>query len=383
MGGALRLAPDGVLPALRSQLAALALVAVALCVGAGCADSGVVEDRTEQDRTEEPRDAPDAHAGGPTAVSMPEPDAAPASSAPSSPVPQVSQPYQAVTNGTLVFQSDIAGRPKLFTIELADGRVTQLTTGADWRDESPRWSPDGQWIAFASNRAHYGPQAEPGSPDLDIYVMRADGSDVRRVTTDAGNDGDPSWLPDGQSIVFSSDRSSRGDLYRVRVGDGHTERLTTNFVGRAIMPSVSPDGRTVAFGGQTLRVGEFWSYQVHLLDLASGQSRPLEGSGGACWPSWSPDGQVLYNVQLEQEPSRIQRRQLGSGDVTLAHANPTLWSYYPRVSPDGQWLVISTSPEHHDGENWDLALVSTADPGRRIPLTSGPGNDRLADWRRQ
>jgi Tol biopolymer transport system component len=296
-------------------------------------------------------------------------------------VPQTAQPYNGVASGTLVFQSDIAGRPKIFTLDVATGQVRQITQGSDWRDESPRWSPDGQSIAFTSNRAHYGAQPETGTPDVDVYVMRADGTEVRRVTSDPGNDYDPSWLPDGQSLVFSSDRASRGDLYRVRMADGHTDRLTTNFVGRAIMPAVSPDGTRVAFAAQTLRVGAFWAFQVHLLDLASGRSEPLPASGGACWPAWSPDGRSLYNVQLDREPSVIQRRDLATGAVALAHANPSLWSYYPRVSPDGQWLVVSLSPQHHEGENWDLALVSTADPGRRVSLTTGAGNDRLADWR--
>lgn len=294
--------------------------------------------------------------------------------------PRVRQPYAAVTTGTLAFQSDVAGRPKIYALDTATGQVRQLTTGADWRDESPRWSPDGQFIAFSSNRAHYGPGAETGEPDTDIFVMRADGSQVRRVTSDPGNDHDPGWLPDGQSLVFSSDRASRGDLYRVRLSDGQTTRLTTNFVGRAIMPAVSPDGRRVAFAAQTLRVGAFWNFQVHLLDLATGGTQPVPASGGACWPAWSPDGRLIYNVQLDREPSAIQRRDLATGAVTLAHADAARWSYYPRVSPDGQWLVVSLSPQHHEGEDWDLALVSTSDPGRRVPLTSGPGNDRLADW---
>ena len=237
-------------------------------------------------------------------------------------MPQTARPFQSVTTGTLVFQSDIAGRPKLFSMDLANGTVRQLTTGDQWRDESPRWSPDGQFIAFASNRAHYGPQAEQGSPDLDVYVMRADGSQMRRLTSDPGNDADPSWLPDGQSLVVTSDRSSRGDLYRVRLADGHADRLTTNFVGRAIMPAVSPDGRTVAFAAQTLRIGEFWNFQVHLLDLTTGQTRPVTASGGACWPAWSGDGTTLYNVQLDREPTAIQRRALATGTVSLAHAIP-------------------------------------------------------------
>jgi Tol biopolymer transport system component len=85
-------------------------------------------------------------------------------------------------------------------------------------------------------------------------------------------------------------------------------------------------------------------------------------------------------VQLDREPSAIQRRDLASAAVSVAHASPTLWSYYPRVSPDGQWLALSVSPAHHEGEDWDLALVSTSDPSRLVRLTVGRGNDRLADW---
>lgn len=311
-------------------------------------------------------------------------DAAPAEpsvQAPAGPRPALVNPYRSVTSGMLAFQSDVAGRPRIFTLDLSSGQVRAVTDGTDWRDESPRWSPDGQWIAFTSNRAHYGASPESGDPDTDIYLMRPDGSGVRRITTDPGNDNDPSWTPDGQWLVFSSDRASRGDLYRVRVADGHTERLTTNYVGRAIMPSVSPDGRQVAFAAQTLRVGAFWNFQVHLLDLASRQTTPVPASGGACWPSWSRDGTRLFNVQLDREPSAIQRRNLATGATATAFADATRWGYYPRVSPDGRWLVVSISPEHHDGEDWDLALVSTDDPSRVVPLTTGPGNDRLADWR--
>ena len=94
------------------------------------------------------------------------------------------------------------------------------------------------------------------------------------------------------------------------------------------------------------------------------------------------------DVQLEREPSAIQRRDLATGAVTLAYADASLWSYYPRVSPDGQWLALSLSPEHHEGENWDLALVSTTDPSRRLAQArlraaeEAAGRDDWIGWAR-
>jgi Tol biopolymer transport system component len=297
-------------------------------------------------------------------------------------LPEAVRPFPSGYEGELVFQSDRDGRTKIYVLNLATGRVKALTSGKDWRDESPRWSPDGTRILFKSNRAHYtGPKPETGSPDWDLYVMNADGSGVTRLTSDPGNTHDPTWAPDGKSVIFSSDADSRGDLYRLWLADKRLERLTQHFIGRAIMPTVSPDGRTVAFGGQTLRAGQFWNYQVHLLDLVSKTSRPLSATGAACWPAWSPDGRFLANVQLAREPSTLEIRDMATGATRLLVSDAKLWSYYPDFSRDGRYVALSVSPEHHEGEDWDLAIVRANDPGRIVRLTRGAGNDRLPDWR--
>ena len=159
-------------------------------------------------------------------------------------------PFPRDLSGTLVFQSDVRtasnpnGRVKIYTIDLATGRISTLTRDGDWNDEQPRWSPDGQRIAFTSNR----------SGSYNLYVMEADGRNVRRLTNHAGNDHDPSWLPDGESFVFASNRDRGGgryDLYRYWLADGSVERLTTFFDGYAFMPNVSPDGNWVAFVATT------------------------------------------------------------------------------------------------------------------------------------
>ena len=67
--------------------------------------------------------------------------------------------------------------------------------------------------------------------------------------------------------------------------------------------------------------------------------------------------------------------------VVVSLEDKKLWSYYPDYSPDGRYLAFSVSPEHHRGEDWDLAIMDLQKPGQFTRLTIGPGNDRVPDWR--
>lgn len=293
--------------------------------------------------------------------------------------PAAVSPFPSGLSGTVAFQSDARsssnpnGRVKLYTLNLSSGAVTPLTTG-DWNDEQPRYSPDGQRIAFISNR--------DGS--YNIYVMDADGRNVSRLTNHGGHDQNPSWLPGGDSLVFGSDRdrgAGRSDLYQLWLADGRVDRLTVFFNGNAIMPHVSPDGGWVAFAAQTFPVDFGWTFQVHVLELATRMTWAFDESGPACWPNWSPDGQSIAHVSLVREPSNIQILSSFGTSPEPVPGESARWHYYPDWSPDSRLLAVSVSPEHHEGEDWDLAIV---DPSRSTPpqrLTTGAGNDRLPDWK--
>ena len=296
-------------------------------------------------------------------------------------LPEAVRPFPPGLTGTLVFESDVAGRPALYTLALATGTVAALSGGAAFSTTTPRWSPDGSRVVFSSNRAHYdGPSPDSGTPDMDLWIVNADGTGLSRITRDPANEQDPAWAPDGKSLVYNADRDSRGDLFRLVLATGAVTRLTQHFVGRAIMPSPAPDGARIAFAAQSLRAGAFWSYQVHVLS-AGGAAPALETTVGGCWPTWSPDGLRLAHVRLPAgEASSIEVRDGPRLEQSRVLKADGLWSYYPDFSPDGRRLAFSVSPAHHEGENWDLAVVNLAS-GAWTRLTQGAGNDRLPDWK--
>jgi TolB protein len=267
--------------------------------------------------------------------------------------------------GELVFQSDREGPTRLFIVNVATRAVRRVGDVGDWHDEDPQWSPDGTKIAFASTRG--------GGRNLDIFVMQADGRGAIRLTDHAAPDQDPAWTADGRSLFFTSERDGRGEIYRVWLDSRKVDRVTTG-LSRAIMPATSRDGRYLTYAAQLIM-----GFRIQLIDLGTGHDRTVGTTGGACRPAFSPDTQELAFVHLDAEPSRIEAVTETSRRALVA--DRTLWAYYPDYSPDGRYVAFSVSPEHHEGEDWDLAITDAARPGAMTRLTSGPGNDRVPHWK--
>ncbi len=102
-----------------------------------------------------------------------------------------------------------------------DGKgAFQLTDGVGRAQGTPRWSPDGRWIAFDS------PQGQDGHPD--IYVIDADGGQLRRLTPPASDESVPSWSRDGKWIYFRSNRTGRNEIWRMRFEGGEALQVTDN-----------------------------------------------------------------------------------------------------------------------------------------------------------
>jgi Tol biopolymer transport system component len=90
-------------------------------------------------------------------------------------------------------------RTHMWVVDAATGRATQITSGNDWDDSDPHWSPDGRRIAFVSDRSG---KAYDGSRDADVWTIDASGGALTKISDHNEADTSPRWSPDGRTIAF-------------------------------------------------------------------------------------------------------------------------------------------------------------------------------------
>jgi TolB protein len=132
--------------------------------------------------------------------------------------------------------------PALYVVNVDGSGQRQLTRDMG---QDPAWSPDGQRIAF-TKYVPKPPGTKGSRPQPYLYLMDADGSGQRRLVGISNSDGSFSWSPDGQRIAFVSDRDGNDEVYVVNV-DGTGLRNLTRSPTRDGHPVWSPDGRTIGF----------------------------------------------------------------------------------------------------------------------------------------
>lgn len=275
-------------------------------------------------------------------------------------------PADAVS-GALTFHSDREGRHRLFTIDLPGGEIRRLTTGRDFHDEDAAWSPDRRLIAFATTRFD--------ARTWDIAVMGAGGTGIRRVTTHLGFDRHPAWMPDGQSVLFSSEQDGTQAVFRAWLDSGLVTRVSPP-PDRALRPSVSPDGGRVAY-----TTGTRDGLGVVVQDLISGQRQVVTRPGiDAAGVRWSPDGRRLAYACLSPAGSSVEIVTLATSHLLAIAVDGFSGVRDPAWSPDGQWLAVAVSRTEGAREDWDLALLPAEPVAAAYWLTSGPSNDRGPAW---
>lgn len=164
----------------------------------------------------------------------------------------------------------------------ADGedlRPVLVTAGKLSHEEWPSWSPDGEWLALSSTR----------DGNQEIYIVRRDGPDLRRLTNDLAIDAHPAWSPDGQRIVFATSRWGDLELATIQSDGSNLTRLTES-PGLDDYPVCSPDGRQIAFTSNRDGNFEIYTCGIDGRDLKNQTGNPAIDNFSA----WTPRGELTF-----------------------------------------------------------------------------------------
>ena len=229
-----------------------------------------------------------------------------------------------------------------------DGRNVQRLTVNRARDVYPRFSPDGKWIAFSSDR----------NGNLDVFIIPSTGGTVKQLTSHSADDTVLNWTPDGRSILFSSQRGEgfMPQLYTVSVDGGMP---VSAGVDMGVQASYSPDGRRIAYNQ---KAQTYWrkyyrgSYQsdVIIADVATKKfTNVTDFNGLDSWPMWARDGFIYFVSDRDGNGlTNIWRASENGGKaerITTFQTGDVRW---PAISADGKTIVF----EHDFGiEKLDVA----------------------------
>ena len=205
------------------------------------------------------------------------------------------------------------------------GTPVNLTRHAA-NDTSPDWSADGTRIAFDSDR----------DGDWEIYVMGADGSDVRQLTFNGVDDFSPSFSPDGTRIAFSSERSGDWEIWTMAV-DGTDPTQLTASPGRDSEAAWSPDGSQIAFESGRAGNPDIWVMNAD----GTGQANLTRHPADDWWPSWSPGGGLLMFERWGPGTSEVYAMAADGSGVRNLTLTPGSIDRTAVLSPDGALVAYS------------------------------------------
>jgi dipeptidyl aminopeptidase/acylaminoacyl peptidase len=269
-------------------------------------------------------------------------------------------------------------RAHLWVVEVASGRAAQITSGDDWNDTDPQWSPDSRKIAFVSDRSGH---AFDESRDTDVWVIDAAGGPLTRISDHRTADSSPRWSPDGRMIAFVSPvpQKSHPKIWLAPAAGGAASTLAADAID--LIPTQlrwAGDGRALYF-----ETGVKGTAHLYRLDLAARQAAPVTSGERTVHLVDINDkaGKLAYGVN---DPTRLDDLFVadlsGRNEKQLTHLNAAFYQ-------QAQVVPVERVP-FKGADNWDVDGFFMKPvgwvPGKKYPMIltihGGPSGMFGLDW---
>lgn len=263
----------------------------------------------------------------------------------------------------LVYTAGVNENQDIFLLRLGGRKPINLTPDCSQDDVEGTVSPDGDRIAFRSEREGGG-----------IFIMGATGESVHRLTDFGFN---PSWSPDGKKIVVATEnvvnpggRTTTSTLWIVDAATGEKRQLTTT---DAVQPAWSPDGKWVACWNIT----EGGQRDLYVVNVSSGKSTRLTSDKAVDWnPQWSPDGSSLYFASDRGGSMNLWRMKFDSGrGIVTGNPEsamlPAIYVSHFAFSRDGRQIMYVSDSSSETIERAEIDPVTFTLRGSTTSVTQG------------